>query len=426
MLVETDDAVRTSREELGIAAARCGAAAVGPFAGAVAYAEAELAAAFGLRQRLDEAGSRDGAARRAALEEITARCADAERRLDEVAAAFDELRDLERTAPEALADAEAAHRDLTGRLATAEAALTAMRARYADAAAAPVAEAPGEAGARLAFAAENLARAREALDAPAAPGEGPRPGPDSGRPSAVPYLRAAEGAVGQAARLIGAVDRRAVELAEAAGRLPEALAEAETDLAEARGALEGGAPRAGLRGRAARLEAVVREVRRAVEAGRYDPADALRRTEEAHAALDEALARRGGARRARAFLDRSLSAARSSVDAAEDYLATHRGAVAGVARTRLAEARRLLAAASGAGADADPRAALAEARRADALARQARVLAERDVRLRGGPGGPDGPGSAVVGGILPTGPPGAPASFGGGGTRGRLGGGGRS
>ncbi|MEU3446062.1 TPM domain-containing protein [Streptomyces thermolilacinus] len=520
-LVETDDAVRTSQEELGFAVAQFGEAAAKPFAEAVAYAEGELTAAFRLRQRLDDAEPEDEMTRRTMLEEITARCADAGRRLDEESAAFDELRDLERTAPRALAAAEAAHRDLEGRLTTAEAALSAMRARYTDTAAAPVATAPSQARARLAFAATNLSRAREALgpSAPGAPGGGGAAGtgpsyphreaaggteggagpaydpaqaggegavPGGGAGGAVPggggadggtgagpaydpaqaggaegagggrvsvalYLRAAEGAVGQAARLVEAVDRRAVELAEAAGRLPGALAEAEADLAEARGVLEGtpGGAAAELRGRVARLESVVRDVRRGTEAGRYDPIDALRRTEEADAALDEALEREGGARRARAFLDQALLAARSSVGAAEDYLATHRGAVASEARTRLAEARRHLAEAEagaglapGAGAGADPRAALADAQRADALARQAQSLAEQDVRLRGAfggrPGGPGGLGGAVLGGILlgglmgggrpggmPGGFPGGPGSFGGGGTRGRLGGGGR-
>ncbi|MFJ6994168.1 TPM domain-containing protein [Streptomyces sp. NPDC003090] len=475
-LVETDDAVRTSQEELGFAQAQFGEAAAKPFAEAVAYAQGELTAAFRLRQRLDDAEPEDEVTRRAMLEEIVARCADAGRRLDEESAAFDALRDLERTAPGALAAAEAAHRELEGRLTTAEAALSAMRDRYTDAAAAPVATAPSEARARLAFAAANLSRAREALEGGAAGADagggagtgGAGSGAEAGgagsgggaaggggeRVSVALYLRAAEGALAQAARLVEAVDRRAVELAEAAGRLPGALAEAEADLAEARGVLEGtpGGTAAGLRGRTARLESVVRDVRRAAEAGRYDPVDALRRTEEADAALDEALEREGGLRRARAFLDQALLAARSSVGAAEDYLATHRGAVASVARTRLAEARRHLAAAeagagpgaggTGPGADADPRAALADAQRADALARQAQALAEQDVRLRGAPGGPGGLGGAVLGGILlgglmgggrsggrsggmPGGFAGGPASFGGGGTRGRLGGGGR-
>ena len=62
-------------------------------------------------------------------------------------------------------------------------------------------------------------------------------------------------------------------------------------------------PTADLRGRIARAESVVADVRQELAAGRYDPIDALRRVEEADAALDEALAgareQESGRRRAR-------------------------------------------------------------------------------------------------------------------------------
>ncbi|GAA4902376.1 TPM domain-containing protein [Streptomyces coeruleoprunus] len=467
-LVGTDDAVRTSQEELGFAVAQFGEAAAAPFTEALAHARGELTTAFRLRQQLDDAYPEDEVSRRAMLEEIIGRCADADRRLDEQAEAFDRLRDLERTAPDALAAAEDRHRELAGRADTADAALVAMRRRYAESAASPVAAGPEQARERLAFAGDNLQRAREALD-----------GAEGG--TAAVHLRAAEGALDQAARLVEAVDRRALELAEAAGKLPGALTEAETDLAEAHGVLKGlegtapgggagggrvgasgvvpgGAPAVELRGRIARVESVTGEVRRLVEADRYDPVDALRRVEEADAALDGALAaareREEESRRVRAFLDQALLTARSAAGAARDYVTTHRGAVGSAARTRLAEAERLL---ERAGAEEDPREALAAAHRAGALARDAQALAEQDVRLYGAPfGGGGGPGGgfggagggfgglggAVLGGILlggglgrpsgaygrgggPGGGPGGPGRFGGGGTRGRLGGGGR-
>ncbi|MFG3495068.1 TPM domain-containing protein [Streptomyces sp. NPDC047928] len=442
-LVETDDAVRTSEEELGFAVARFGEEAARPFTEALAYARGELTAAFRLRQRLDDAYPEDDATRRAMLQEITARCADAGRRLDAESEAFDRLRALERAAPEALAAADAAHRELNDRLGTAEAALVAMRRRYAESAASPVAGGVDEARDRLLFAAANLERAHAAVAAD-----------DNG--AAAVHLRAAEGAVDQAARLVDAVDRRALELAEAAGKLPGAVAETETDLADAHGLLKGtpdGVSTAGLQGRIARADSVLAAVRHEMDAERYDPIDALRRVEEADAALDEALAgereREEAARRARALLDQAMLAARSATAAAADYVTTHRGAVGSAARTRLAEAQRRLAAAEraagGAGAEpgGEPFAALAEAQRADALARQAQDLAEQDVRVYGtpgggGPGGFGGVGGAVLGGILlggvlgggrggfgPAPPGGGPGRFGGGGTRGRLGGGGR-
>ncbi|MFJ6353439.1 MULTISPECIES: TPM domain-containing protein [unclassified Streptomyces] len=448
-LVATDDAVRTSNEELGFATAQFGEEAAEPFTAAVRYAEGELTAAFRLRQRLDDAFPEDDATRRSMLEEILRRCADVNARLDAESADFDRLRALEHNAPQALAAVEAAFREQTGRMGTAQAALAAMRERYTESAAAPVSGDVEQAKDRLVFATSTVNQARQHLDAG-----------DNG--AAAVQIRAAEGAVDQAARLIEAVDRRAKELAEAVGGLPGALAETEADLADARGLLQGtaeGVSTADLRGRIARAEAVLADVRAAVDSGRYDPIEALRRVEQADAALDEALEgareRESGTRRARALLDQALLTARSAIGAAGDYVTTHRGAVGAEARTRLAEARRRLDRA-GELAESDPQSALTEAQQADALARRAQELAERDVRTYGNPdgfgggtgaGGPGGGGlgGAVLGGIILGGLfgggrggggghgggfggggfGGGPGSFGGGGTRGRLGGGGR-
>nr|WP_223183190.1 MULTISPECIES: TPM domain-containing protein [unclassified Streptomyces] len=455
-LVATDDAVRTSKEELGFASAQFGEEAVRPFTEAVAFAEAQLAASFRLRQKLDDAFPEDDATRRSMLEEILRRCAEADARLDAETEDFDRLRALERTAPEALAAVETAFREQTGRMGAVEATLVAMRERYAETAAAPVGGDVEQAKDRLFFATAHVNQAHQLIDA----------GDNGG---AAVHIRAAEGAVDQAARLIEAVDRRAGELAEAAGRLTGALAETDADLAEARALLKGageGPAAADLQGRIARADSVLAEVRRTVDAGRYDPIGALRRVEEADAALDEALEgareRTMGDRRARVFLDQAMLTARSAIGAASDYITTHRGAVGSEARTRLAEARRHGERADALAGENEPAAALAEAQQADALARRAQDLAEQDVRAYGNPGGPGGAagsggsglGGAVLGGIIlggllgggrgPGGPGGfgsggggfgggfgggggggGPGSFGGSGTRGRLGGGGR-
>ncbi|MXG24932.1 TPM domain-containing protein [Streptomyces sp. YIM 132580] len=458
LLVDTDDAVRTSEEELGFATAQFGEEAAKQFTEAVARAKDELTRSFRLRQQLDDAFPEDDATRRRMLEEILARCTAADEGLDAVAEDFDRLRALERDAPQALAAVATTYSSLTGRVPGAEATVTGMRERYGDGAAAPVAGAVGQAEDRLAFAGSALDQARQAVGST-----------DHAR--AAVYIRAAEGAVGQAGTLIDAVDRRAAELAEAAGKLPAALTETETDLADARGLLEGTAQAtstAGLRGRIARAEAVLTDVREAMAAGPYDPVDALRRVEEADAALDEALAgareQEAGGRRARSLLDQAMLTARSAIGAAADYITTHRGAVGAPARTRLAEAQRRWEQARQL-ADADAQGALGEAQQADALARQALELAAQDVRGFQGPQGPGGfggsggrmrggggMGGAVLGGIILGGLFGGgggrggmggglgggyggggrsggfgagPGSFGGGGTRGRRGGGGR-
>ncbi|MFE5795827.1 TPM domain-containing protein [Streptomyces sp. NPDC056503] len=449
-LVATDDAVRTSQEELGFATAQFGEEATRPFEEAMAFAKEQLTASFRLRQKLDDSFPEDDATRRSLLDEILRRCAEANARLDAETEDFDRLRALERSAPEALAAVETAFREQTGRVGGAEAALAEMRERYTESAASPVAGDVEQAKDRLVFATTHINQARQSVD-------------DGDRGSAAVHVRAAEGAVDQAARLIEAVDRRARELAEAVGRLPGVLTETDADLAEARGLLEGtgeGASTGDLRGRIARAESVAAEVRRAMGAGRYDPLDALRRIEEADVALDGALAgareRESGDARARALLEQALLTARSEVGAASDYVQTHRGAVGSEARTRLAEAQRRLEKARALAAD-EPQAALAEARQADALARRAQELAEQDVRRYGNPNGLGGVtgvggngggglGGAVLGGIILGGLfgggsgrgggghgggfggggfGGGPGSFGGGGTRGRRGGGGR-
>lgn len=260
-LVETDDAVRTSEEELGFATAQFGEEAAAPFTEAVGYAKGELTAAFRLRQQLDDAIPEDDATRRRMLDEIISRCTDAGSRLDAVSEDFDRLRALERNAPQALATAETAFRTLAGRVSTAEAALTAMRGRYAESAAAPVAGAVEQAKDRLVFATSALNRARQSVDS-------------GDNAAAAVFVRAAEGAVDQATTLVDAVDRRSGELAEAAGRLPAALTGMETDLADAGGLLEGtgaGVPTADLRGRIARAQSVLADVKGELRAARTTP-----------------------------------------------------------------------------------------------------------------------------------------------------------
>ncbi|MFF1709039.1 TPM domain-containing protein [Streptomyces sp. NPDC058268] len=445
LLVETDDAIRTSAEELGFATAQFGDEAVRPFTDALAYARSELTKAFKLRQLLDDAYPEDDATRRTMLDEIVARCTEAGRRLDAEAAGFDQLRALERDVTGALTHAEQVFRQVTGRTTIAETTLGKIREQYAPSASAPVLGHVEQAKDRLLFATTHLNEARQAIDAG-----------DNGK--AAVHLRAAEGAVDQAGTFVDAVDRLADELGLAAEKLPAALTETETDLAEARGLLEGtmaGASTADLHGRIARAETVVAEVRSSMAAGPHDPIDALRRVEEADTVLDESLRgareREVTGRRAIALLGQALLTARSAVGTAADFIDTHRGAVGSEARTRLAEAQRHLSGAEAA-QDTDAAAALAEAQQADAQARQAQQLAERDVRGYGNPyggggGRGGGMGGAVLGGIIlgelfggmgGRGPGGggggfggggfgggSPGSFGGGGTRGRMGGGGR-
>ncbi|AVH61171.1 hypothetical protein C4B68_14155 [Streptomyces dengpaensis] len=373
LLVDTDDCVRTSAEELGCAAAQFGADAVKPYAEALAYAKAELADAFRLRQQLDDSAPENG---RNILEEIVLRCTEAGRRLDAEAAGFDQLRALERDPETALRHAETRLRELAARTPAAEATLRDLHERYAPSASLPVAGHVELAKDRLAFATMQLDQARQSRDRG-----------DGGKAAA--YLRSAEGAVDQAAVLVDGVDRLAAELGAADAQVTAALDAVRADLAEARGLLATSGVGA-LPGRVAHAESLLADVRREMAGGPYDPLDALRRLAEAGAALASVRSGELSEDRARALLEHALLPARSAVAVVAGFVTTHRGAVGCGARTRLAEAERRLGLAPD----------LSEVEWAGVLAREALRVAERDVRAYGTPYGGRDVGPASFGGPL--------------------------
>lgn len=445
-LIETDDAIKTSEQEMGFAQAQFGDASTVAFAQAIASARAEMTASFALRQRLDDAEPEAEGQRRAMLEEIIERCTRANGLLDEQAEEFDRLRDLERTAPQTLADLPGRTGAQRSRLDDVRTCLTTMRAAFDAAEVSVVADNPDEAGRRLAFADTEVVRAREAMDA--------------GRTGeAVMALRGAEDAVAQATSLLDAVQTRAQELEQAGAHLPGLRAEIEQELAQARAVHPADVDATAAVGAAEAALAVADEL------GARAPVTTLRHLQQADQALDQVLAAavEAGQQRvaAAAKLAPVLQAAQAEVAAVGDFITTRRGAVGAAARTRLSEAERHLEQAV-ALAESDPRLALTEAQHADARAEQARSLARADVEqaqaaafLGGGSsGGGLEVGSAILGGILIDsfgsghgggsrsgfgdwtgggssgrssggGSRHVPASFGGSGTRGRRGGGGR-
>ncbi|WP_373464550.1 hypothetical protein [Streptomyces sp. V4I2] len=224
LLAEADTWIRTSREELSFAEARSGPAAVAPFARAVRDAESELSAAFRIRRQYDAGVPPDEPSRRHALAGIVGRCQEAGRRLDEEAAALDQLRALEGEIGEALTVAETRFRELTGRAVATGTTLADLAERYAPSATAPVTGYAEQAKDRLVFATTHLNRSRQAVDSGEAEG-------------AVRQLRAAEGAIAQAAAFVDGIDRLAAELGAAAGMVASALTGAEAELSGVRGVL---------------------------------------------------------------------------------------------------------------------------------------------------------------------------------------------
>jgi uncharacterized membrane protein YgcG len=418
-LVETDDAVKTSTEELGFAVAEFGDEQAAPFKAALDTAQAGLDQAFRLRKQLEE--TEDEAAQRDLLTQILQHTEAANAGLDAEADRFDKLRDLQRNAPAALDRLEKQASELEARRPEVERALAELSGVFAATAVAPVATAPADAAARLEFARQQIAGGREDLT--------------GGRQSdaAVASL-AAEGAVGQAQELLDSVERLRQELSQAQALIDEAIAETRRDIAEAQAA---GGPE--LQPLVATAEAAVGAAADAAgPTGGRDPLGALRRLKDADDALEKALqqVRDEQARRAKAAAsyDRTAGAARSALASADDFIRTHRGGVDAGPRTTLAEARRELQRAEQLGST-DPRAAAQHAARAQELADDAFTTAQQQTGQAAGPGAGMIAGM-VIGGILAQrmgggfgggggssnfGVPG----FGGGGTRMRRGGGGR-
>lgn len=368
-LVQTDDAIRTSEEELGFATAQYGADSVVPFQAALDQASGQLREAFTLKQRLDDAEPDTDEQRRAWNIRIVELCAAANQALDDQADAFDELRSLEKRIPEASAEVAAAARQVATRVEATRATAAALAQRYTDASLATVSDNVDQATQRLAFTDTALA----AATAKAAAGD---------TSAAAIGVRAAEESVDQAKLLLDAVDRVAADLAATQRSIDTMLPELDSDLAEARALAAAGDPGGSIAAVIAGTEQTVADVRARLAAGATNPLEIAQRLEGANRSIDGLLQGVRDARlqsqRAQSSLQQTLLTAQARVSACEDFIAARRGAVGPEARTRLAEAGRLVVQAEQTAA-ADPVTALAQAQRAAQLADEATRLAQNDV-----------------------------------------------
>ncbi|WP_299955161.1 TPM domain-containing protein [uncultured Modestobacter sp.] len=382
-LLALDEAVKTSELDLAYARSQYGEQPVAGFQEALDQSKGELSRAFTIRQELDDEYPEDEPTQRQMLTDLLQLTGAADARLADQAEAYGRLRHLQESAPEALAALAPAIEAARGQVPAAERSLQDLEQRYARTAWAPVEDNVTEARSRIELAEQAVAHGRTELA--------------EGRPAgAVPAIRAAEDALAQSRTLLEAVGRVAGDLAAAQGRFDEVRAETEKDIAEAQALLARGVDTPGLREQLARAESAL-----AGSAGRLQPRDGalpdplavVRQLDEADLALEAALEPARDVRqqqeRAAAHLQQAYRAADTSVAVAGDFIATRRGAVGSSARTRLAEAERLLDDAARLGSS-DPVAALRSAQRADGLAQQALAAAQQDVQTyqAGGYGGP--------------------------------------
>ncbi|WP_040834267.1 TPM domain-containing protein [Nocardia brevicatena] len=389
MLVDVDNAVRGSAEELELAVGEFGETATLPFRTALDNARAATARAFSIRQRLDDAIPETPDEQRVLLLELIDTLSRADRELDARVAEFDAMRNLLINAGDRL---DALTRDLvdvTGHVPDAEAELTRLGETYPPEVLASVRDNVAMARERTVFAESSIGSGRAALRRPV--------GEQGG---AIAAIREAEAAIAQARTLLDAVLNAAANIRQARDGLPGVLAELHTDLADAAELGDYGGPE---------LDTAVSSARRVLAAADTragsDPLGVFHDAVAADSELDRALTvasdRRLAAEDLRRRLDQALTNAAARIRFAADYIDPRRGAVDATARTRLSEAQRHLDEARRL-YDSDPNQALSVACRAADLGGQALEEAQTSVGAWEGRDMPPGTvqTGAVLGGIL--------------------------
>lgn len=396
MLVEVDDALKTSEQELGFAEAEFGAKAIEEYQTALADAKKSVGEAFRIQQEVYDAHPETEQVKREMLKRIITLAGTADAALDAKAESFAELRDL-------AGRAEAALAAVTKRADALEAALPAVRDRLAQLKTAYLPSALGEVADDDEQAAGLLTFTRTAItDATAAIAAGERS-------EAALDIRGCEDAVAQAERLLAAVASADGQLAQA----QEALRGETSALEQAAAAAESQrSPE--LASLAAAARQTVAAARAAMAASPLDPLVQLAAVRASSAQLNSALsAARDAAARMQAERAAALAAVRTARDritSAEAYIVTRRGAIGIQARSSLEEAKARLASAETL-VEGDPGKALADAQAAQQYADAAARYAQADVSgyspdpYAGTPGSPPRSGmpdlgTVIVGSIL--------------------------
>ncbi|WP_353988297.1 TPM domain-containing protein [Ruicaihuangia caeni] len=393
LLVELDNAIGASEQELGFAVAQFGEDAGAPFAAAIANAKQRAKEAFALQQQLDDSVPDTPQQRREWSERIIqlANAADAE--LDAQADAFDQLRELETNAPRILAQLQAEATALETRVRDAAERLARIQQRYSPHALEAVAANHDQANQLLAFQRDAIADAARELS-------------EGKTGEAAVDVQAAQKATEQIDHLLDAIDQHGRRLDQSASSLDSAVRDLRGDLDQAATVRSGGDRATGVVDTAA-LAAAIGAAQNALQAA--DPADpitSLAEVERAHGGLDQQLAavrdQEAQIARARTALDSTLTAAQAQLAAASDFINTRRGGIGAEARTRYSEGERMLRFAVEQ-ASVDPVRALEAAQRAHSLGAQALQAAQRDANAfqndLGGWGGGGGSGGGFGGGL---------------------------
>jgi len=389
-LVGLDNALRSAEEELAFAEAQFGQQRTEQFREVLAGARGTSQEAFRIRQQLDDSDREAEPVERHMLGQIIELCTSAQATLDAHTAEFAEMRSLQETVPQFLEELAGRTSEVAERLPVADQQISGLAARYPQQALATVRSHRQQAE-RLVDSARGFVDAgRESVT-----------GQD--RPSAVAAARAAEESLGQAVRLLDAIESADSDLANAKDVLGKAVASLTSDIQDARR----------LAPQDAVIQPVVARAREAIMAAQTsdtsgDPLATLARLDAIEHDLDNLLDPLRDAESQRTKVREDFSERVTRVGARlrsiDETIATRRGAVNSGARTRISEALRLFDEAQRKASDS-PTEAANLLTRAEQLGEQALVEAQQDVDRWDDPrgnrrsGGID-PLSLILGGIL--------------------------
>lgn len=372
IVVQVDNAVRTSANELVLAVEEFGQAQTAPFAAAVDNARTTLKQAFAVRQKLDDDVPEPLPERRDLLTRVVVSAAKANKELERETESFHQMRDLVFNAPERLDGLTQQLVTVTARVEPSQQKLDQLHTEFDDAALASVARNVNAAKERIGFADEAITRGRALAAKPVAGEVG----------DLVDCVRGAESALQQASTMLDAVDSAASDIRRAVSTLPSAIEDIQRGINQASEQLaQGGLDKANEL--SAARDAAVKAVSEAQTNGKADPLGAFTKLTSADADLDRLLAtvaeERDAAERLNKSYEQALFTAQSRVRSVSDYVDTRRGSIGPEARTRLNEAVRQLEAAESQKAT-NINEAIKRANGASMLAAQAQQLANDDVQ----------------------------------------------
>ncbi|GAA3604361.1 TPM domain-containing protein [Agrococcus terreus] len=369
-LVQLDDTVQQSEQELAFAGAQFGDDAVRPYQEALQKARDGLREAFQLQQQLDDAFPDTDQERHDWSSRILQIADGAGRELAGHAASFDQLRDLEHTAPQAIEHAAQLRTQLGERIGGSRRTLEQLARQHTGSSIAPIQQNIAGAERLLPAVDEAIAVGRQAVAA----GDGSK---------AAVAVRTAEAELAQASGLLAGVERAEDDLATASQQLAALVEDSVGDIATARSLPRGPVD----------LRPLIDLVEQGVAQARAVPVDTLQvlsTLQRANQRLDEATGqvRAEGERQQRAAgdLQRWIASARSNIDMADQYIRSRRIGIGSRARQHLAGAQDALAQAIRFERQ-DPAQAIALAQQASQLAEQAQREANDDVDHWSGPGG---------------------------------------